>query len=173
MHVHASRPLRLHPHCPVPPRAPVDHLGLRRPDDPFVELANATMVTHHTPTHPTRPYCPPPPPPPPVRAHTTSTTLLPLYRTPGPRRVDTAASSQSRPHACTPRAMRCRYVRWLLHASSAACCLRSASVLTGHNHYVMSAAFHPKEDLVVSARSAPPPLGPQPLCLPSPSRCLT
>ena len=26
-----------------------------------------------------------------------------------------------------------------------------ASVLTGHNHYVMSAAFHPKEDLVVSA----------------------
>lgn len=24
-------------------------------------------------------------------------------------------------------------------------------VLTGHNHYVMSANFHPKEDLVVSA----------------------
>jgi coatomer protein complex subunit alpha (xenin) len=24
-------------------------------------------------------------------------------------------------------------------------------VLTGHNHYVMSARFHPKEDLVVSA----------------------
>ncbi len=23
------------------------------------------------------------------------------------------------------------------------------TVLTGHNHYVMSAAFHPKEDLVV------------------------
>ena len=25
------------------------------------------------------------------------------------------------------------------------------SVLTGHNHYVMCASFHPKEDLVVSA----------------------
>lgn len=25
------------------------------------------------------------------------------------------------------------------------------AVLTGHNHYVMSANFHPKEDLVVSA----------------------
>ena len=25
------------------------------------------------------------------------------------------------------------------------------SVLTGHNHYVMSAMFHPKDDLVVSA----------------------
>ena len=25
------------------------------------------------------------------------------------------------------------------------------SVLTGHNHYVMCAAFHPKDDLIVSA----------------------
>ena len=25
------------------------------------------------------------------------------------------------------------------------------SVLTGHNHYIMCAAFHPKEDLIVSA----------------------
>ena len=25
------------------------------------------------------------------------------------------------------------------------------SVLTGHNHYVMCASFHPKEDLIVSA----------------------
>lgn len=27
----------------------------------------------------------------------------------------------------------------------------SCSVLTGHNHYVMCAQFHPSEDLVVSA----------------------
>lgn len=27
----------------------------------------------------------------------------------------------------------------------------SYSVLTGHNHYVMCAQFHPSEDLVVSA----------------------
>lgn len=27
----------------------------------------------------------------------------------------------------------------------------SSSVLTGHNHYVMCAQFHPSEDLVVSA----------------------
>lgn len=29
--------------------------------------------------------------------------------------------------------------------------LNSCSVLTGHNHYVMCAQFHPSEDLVVSA----------------------
>ena len=27
----------------------------------------------------------------------------------------------------------------------------SAQVLTGHNHYVMSASFHPRDDHVVSA----------------------
>lgn len=31
------------------------------------------------------------------------------------------------------------------------CMFISCSVLTGHNHYVMCAQFHPSEDLVVSA----------------------
>ncbi len=29
--------------------------------------------------------------------------------------------------------------------------LPSPQVLTGHNHYVMSASFHPRDDLVLSA----------------------
>lgn len=30
-------------------------------------------------------------------------------------------------------------------------CKKTCSACTGHNHYVMSASFHPKDDLVVSA----------------------
>lgn len=36
-------------------------------------------------------------------------------------------------------------------ASLTVCPFSSRSVLTGHNHYVMCAQFHPSEDLVVSA----------------------
>lgn len=35
-------------------------------------------------------------------------------------------------------------------ASVDKCCV-GCSVLTGHSHYVMSAQFHPSEDMVVSA----------------------
>ena len=74
---------------------------------------------HHTtphatpPVHTARPRLRPPPCAH-VRAHTTSTTLLPLYRTPGlhtdaPLAVSTLPRQADpvRPHARTPRAMPC------------------------------------------------------------------
>ena len=38
-----------------------------------------------------------------------------------------------------------------LQACKLSCFVSSFSVLTGHNHYVMCAQFHPSEDMVVSA----------------------
>ena len=41
-------------------------------------------------------------------------------------------------------------MQWSLFPPDIFFCILS-SVLTGHNHYVMCAQFHPTEDLVVSA----------------------
>ena len=47
-----------------------------------------------------------------------------------------------------PKSCSSSQVIYNLHVSSSDF---SFSVLTGHNHYVMCAQFHPSEDLVVSA----------------------